>query len=700
MKFKIIFSLFIAFIMILIPKQVVAEGRISLSQTAVYPAEVFNIYYYDFEPDISSIRFISQQMAEVNFSVVDQTSGHISLKINDVRSFENNNDFIVSIKDKQSNAHYQTETLTVLGRQKLPLTILKFGVLARCGNGGNEGSRPVESSGYLFKESDKSTPLEGHVTSTQNGYIFITYSSTNIKAGDTFIIEQNPIDGISATPTNNNFRFTIPDPLPDVWNNAGTATFLYPTCTSGMFANKNNPQPTPTATPSPLTKYKCSGSFCVTDPDGTYTSNDCNNACSAFTSTITVKASVQCGAFDKIMKESTTIQMTKEDGSVLDSQSIAGFGTLEYTDKSIIPGQEFILKAQEFPDIFPANIFITVNGIYKGANSIIIPNPVPLETYVSALISYPYCPGNAIQNSTPTPTETPTASPQQAELTQVIISNYADFRANDSGDVGSFTTAINNPNQSQRLDWTLATNVRDKYFYVREIYSDGSYKDYWNTVTHHGQLTYIANIEIQSSILKKATRINIADQEFNLEDPYFFLHLPGIERQSQQFQIPVVITYSDGQTLHTALTFNYNPVVQPSSLPTSNSTPSGGGGTGGDCNLVNNYNECGSNGGCYGTEQEGILYKVEQYQGNTCSQDYVCKEIENCSSKGQKCENGQCVGGSSGGGNTCTPRENFNCTGDNAGCGDGSGEMKKTTVNADCSETSITYCDSACANGQ
>lgn len=302
--------------------------------------------------------------------------------------------------------------------------------------------------------------------------------------------------------------------------------------------------------------------------------------------------------------------------------------------------------------------------------------------------------------------------PSAAELTQVMISNYADFRFyNDPDDQGDSTISISNPNDPQNLEWIAKTMGPEKRMYVREIYSDGTYRDFEYTITHNDQRSSVSNIQILIKIVKKVARITIGDLdlEIDVKNPQVPLdfHLPGTEGQSQQFKIPVVITYSDGSTLHTALTFNYNPPNLPNPVPspvsqtctysenfecTGKNAGCGGGsgemkktiinsdcsekfetycdsacassegeGNAGTCNLTREYNECGNDGGCFGVEQAGRVYRVQQFQGEGCSQEYACEEVDNCSAQGLQCEGDRCVSGGSGDNQTSECEDVYYC---------------------------------------
>lgn len=87
---------------------------------------------------------------------------------------------------------------------------------------------------------------------------------------------------------------------------------------------------------------------------------------------------------------------------------------------------------------------------------------------------------------------------------------------------------------------------------------------------------YAAEIQNQLSV-KSPTRIVIADQEVNLNDPGASLqiNLPGVEGQPQVFNIPVTVEYQDGTTRYFGFVFNYQPrqVPSPTPEPTSEPTP-------------------------------------------------------------------------------------------------------------------------------
>lgn len=591
-----------------------AKGKISLGQKEVYPAEIFNIYFDGFEPDPVQFRVLGAGTppAEAKFDLIEEDRYHIALRVKEVYSTLDNNQFFFEIKDKQGNTYQTVEKLTVLGKQKTSVTIIRFGAQTTCG----EQNKAVESTGYLFKENDKSTPLAGHSTGGKDGYILVTYSSGNIKAGDTFVIEQQPIDGIAAEPTNDYYRFTIPDPLPNIVR-VGTATFHYPTCPAGL-------QPSPSPSPS---------SFC----------NDFVTAC---------------------WKGAECKEENQDSADYVCSQN---------------HGQDS--KCTRYAN--QPNTFDDGCTIPFSQGGISSPTPSVIPTFTPE----PYSPpsSTAPQGGISSPEPSSAASP--VTLDRLMVSNYPDFRDAD---------VIDNPATYQTLEWTVSSDNSDKTVFIREIYSDNTYKeyDYKNLVDGQwidaGYIKNVSSVRIHIKIIKTVVKIMVGDQELDINNPDMPLqfHLPGQEGQPQQFLIPVTITYSDGSTRHSAFTFNYNPPPLPSPAPAPTppticpyqenpqNCPYGGvrsckgvlRDVNGEqtcvyddsgqvdpacqetcnpapisCNLVREYDECGSNGGCFGVEQEGRIYSVKQYQGSSCQQEYVCSERENCSAKGLKCENRQCV---------------------------------------------------------
>lgn len=680
MKIRFLLSTLIALVFMIQPASTLAQmppvgAKVFLNQNEVYLGEVFRVHTTGFSADPSYIRFISDTSPaiEAKFTIVGVSYSDIplSVRIDEViNSSQDHNQFFIELKDFQGNIYQSEVKLMVIGQGiagKIPPGI-KFGVRTDCAVSEN-ASRSIQATWRLFKEGESSKTLTTDTISRQQGYSYYGYYSFDIKAGDTFVIEVEPIKGMAAKPTTSNYRFTIPNPAPDVFYVPGDLViFEYPSCLGGPLST---PSPTPISTSLPTPS--------PTPPP---------------TTNIKVNATVLCGVNEKLTR--SVVYMKREDGgAVVTSAEINGKGTFEYSGPSAVPGQGFILQAAEFPDEPPI--------IQSGPYPIVVPDPALPEITVSALFSSPYClvggfppfssPEPNITGDTtfyyyaspipsptpepqsigttepqgglPQPTESPAS--QQTELTQVMISNYADFRFyNDPDDQGNSTISISNPNDPQNLEWTAKTMGPEKRMYVREIYSNGTYRDFEYTITHNDQRSSVSNIQILIKIVKKVARITIGDLdlEIDVKNPQVPLdfHLPGTEGQSQQFKIPVVITYSDGSTLHTALTFNYNPPPPPPSAPTP-------------CPYQEDPQNCPYGGirDCTGTVQEGIC----KYDGNI---DPNCRETCNPAPD-----------------NTCAYTESFNCTGQNGGCGGGSGEMRKTIINTDCSESSISYCDGACA---
>lgn len=364
-------------------------------------------------------------------------------------------------------------------------------------------------------------------------------------------------------------------------------------------------------------------------------------------------------------------------------------GKLSVSSADFQPGQTFYLKAEEFPGISPPKI-IAPEGEFENYLPITIPEDNPNnEIFKNLIIGYPQCfAGLPVPTPTPessfdpepnitgyttpyfspepnitgdtafyyyaSPTPSPTPEPlpsstpesqgglpqptespasQQVELTQVMISNYADFRFyNDPDDQGSSTISISNPYDPQNLEWIAKTMGPEKRMYVREIYSDSTYRDFEYPITHNDQRSSVSNIQILIKIVKKVVKI-IGDNglEVRINNPPVNFRLPGTEGQPQQFKIPFAIILSDGSTLHTALTFNYNPP----SLPTPTPTPT-------PCPYQEDPQNCPYGGirDCTGTQQDGACKYDPAVDPN-------CRET---------CNPAPPAGGDDGGGQSCEER--------------------------------------------
>ena len=71
---------------------------------------------------------------------------------------------------------------------------------------------------------------------------------------------------------------------------------------------------------------------------------------------------------------------------------------------------------------------------------------------------------------------------------------------------------------------------------------------------------------------KKVIKINFNNQELDLNNPILPAHLPGVVGQAQEFDVPLIIEYSDGITKYLSYHINYQAKVEKSS-PTENQAP-------------------------------------------------------------------------------------------------------------------------------
>lgn len=224
--------------------------------------------------------------------------------------------------------------------------------------------------------------------------------------------------------------------------------------------------------------------------------------------------------------------------------------------------------------------------------------PTPTSTPIVTPLATPF------SSSEPTPTSV-------SESTQVLISNYVDFRSDNAPtDAGSPTVAINNPS-GQTITWKLSTLVPSptRRVFVRVITGE-EYKDYEPLEMRDGEMVTVAGINIQAKMVKKVVRLTVTvngqDQEIDINNPQEIItRLPGNAGQAQRFSLPFVIEYSDGEVVYSALLINYQPqsdaqatplvsasLVQPSSgvpQPTAEPFVSSAPGCG---DFTFKYNEC------------------------------------------------------------------------------------------------------------
>ncbi|OGE27960.1 hypothetical protein A2867_02705 [Candidatus Daviesbacteria bacterium RIFCSPHIGHO2_01_FULL_40_11] len=196
------------------------------------------------------------------------------------------------------------------------------------------------------------------------------------------------------------------------------------------------------------------------------------------------------------------------------------------------------------------------------------PTPVPSSSVEPTWVPTPY------SSSMPTPSSV-------SEPTQVLISNYVDFRSDNAPtDAGSSTMTINNPS-GQTVTWKLSTLIPSptRRVFVRAITGE-EYKDYEPLEMRDGEMVTVAGIKIQAKMIKKVVRMTITvngqDQEIDLNNPQeIIMRLLGIVGQAQGFSLPYVIEYSDGEIIRSAFQINYQPrITNPSLGPSPVSQPS------------------------------------------------------------------------------------------------------------------------------
>lgn len=226
--------------------------------------------------------------------------------------------------------------------------------------------------------------------------------------------------------------------------------------------------------------------------------------------------------------------------------------------------------------------------------------PIPSSSVEPTLVPTPIATPQPSPYSTSEPTPTPTA-----EQTQVLISNYSDFRGDNApGDAGSPTMTINNPS-GQTVTWKLSTLVPSltRRVFVRTITGE-EYKDYEPLEMRDSGIVSVAGINIQARMVKRVVKMTVTvngqDQEIDLNNPEEIItRLPGNAGQAQRFSLPFIIEYSNGEVVRSAIGINYQPVSSPApsslSTPTpfssvseilvSTPTPSA-------CTEIEQYNEC------------------------------------------------------------------------------------------------------------
>ncbi len=170
------------------------------------------------------------------------------------------------------------------------------------------------------------------------------------------------------------------------------------------------------------------------------------------------------------------------------------------------------------------------------------------------------CPDKPTEQESIIQTPTPTNQEAQRSLTGIILSNYEDFRdTNVPGDEGSITSPFS-PQEGQSIDWTLSTLSPHSPIHIRRLFSDETFEDSELTLGN-GQTANIDFLAIRIHEIKKVTEILINGQSVDINDPGLSLHLDGTEGQAQDFSVPVLIKYSNGEESSTEINIRYRPAV-------------------------------------------------------------------------------------------------------------------------------------------
>lgn len=171
---------------------------------------------------------------------------------------------------------------------------------------------------------------------------------------------------------------------------------------------------------------------------------------------------------------------------------------------------------------------------------------------------------------------TPTPPASEETINKIVsgieISNYDDFRdTNIPSDQGSITLSFSPPEgqQEQSVDWTLST-TQGNVMHVRKLFSDNTYEDSEISLDN-GQSIQIEFVQIKAKVLKKVTEVLINGQSVDINNPKLSLHLEGTEGQDQDFTVPVLVRYSNGDEESADLQINYRP--EHASSSTSETTP-------------------------------------------------------------------------------------------------------------------------------
>lgn len=158
--------------------------------------------------------------------------------------------------------------------------------------------------------------------------------------------------------------------------------------------------------------------------------------------------------------------------------------------------------------------------------------------------------------------------PPQGQPEQVIISNYEDFRENNAPlDSGSETLVIENPQEQEEVQWEDSTLSQNQPTYIREVYQDGTVKDY-SADLDEGEETQVGNVkieEVEPQKVKTVKRISIGDEVIWPEEEG---SKPVKLSLRDQTVFLIEVEYSDGPPpRHFSLTFKKPASAVESPLP-------------------------------------------------------------------------------------------------------------------------------------
>lgn len=149
--------------------------------------------------------------------------------------------------------------------------------------------------------------------------------------------------------------------------------------------------------------------------------------------------------------------------------------------------------------------------------------------------------------------------PASSQVLKTIISNYEDFRLeNTPDDIGSKTLTVDSPRQDQTINWQLSTGSNNVY--IREVYSEESIRDYKvqlvpNSQTKVGMIT-IKSVQSQKSVSK----VILNGQEINRNNLDSSINIKLAETN---FHLPIEVHYTDGTIRFLAINFqDENPSLE------------------------------------------------------------------------------------------------------------------------------------------